>query len=134
MPNSYFSHTYYFTCSSQPLGFIILMTKLMKSTIKQFSPASCYFFRLRSKYSAQHTVLRHPVLQLMCKKRFHPYKKWVKLWFLVIFMILHRDRKAKNSELNGNKQLPNLIFSELLGEYNLDLVQSYSNILSLQHV
>jgi hypothetical protein len=52
----------------------------------------------------------------------------------LIFMLLHRDRKTTNSEPNGNKHLPNLIFSKLLGECNLDLVLSFSNILSLLYV
>jgi len=34
--------------------------QVMKLLIMQYPPASCYFFHLRSKYSLQHPVLRHP--------------------------------------------------------------------------
>jgi hypothetical protein len=32
----------------------------MKLLIMQFSPTSCHFIPLRSKYSPQHSVLKHP--------------------------------------------------------------------------
>jgi hypothetical protein len=32
----------------------------MKLLIMQFSPTSCHFISLRSKYSPQHPVLKHP--------------------------------------------------------------------------
>jgi hypothetical protein len=32
----------------------------MKLFIIQFSPTSCHFISLRSKYSHQHPVLKHP--------------------------------------------------------------------------
>jgi hypothetical protein len=33
---------------------------MMTLFITQFSPTSCHFITLRSKYSPQHTVLKHP--------------------------------------------------------------------------
>jgi hypothetical protein len=34
--------------------------QVMKLLTTQFSPPSCYFISLRSKYSPQHPVLKHP--------------------------------------------------------------------------
>jgi hypothetical protein len=34
--------------------------RVMKLLIMQFSPTSCHFISLRSKYSPQHPVLKHP--------------------------------------------------------------------------
>jgi hypothetical protein len=50
--------------------------------LKQFSPTSCHFISLRSKYSPQHPVLKHPVYvpPLMSERNFHTIqKKKVKL-------------------------------------------------------
>jgi hypothetical protein len=33
---------------------------IMKLLIMTFSPTSCHFISLRSKYSTQHPVLKHP--------------------------------------------------------------------------
>jgi len=35
------------------------MLQIMKLFVMKFSPSSCYFLFLSSKYSAQHTFLKH---------------------------------------------------------------------------
>jgi hypothetical protein len=40
----------------------------MKLLIMQFSPISCHFISLRSKYSPQHPVLKHPHFLLKSKR------------------------------------------------------------------
>jgi hypothetical protein len=45
--------------------------------LMQFSPASCHFVPLRSEYSPQNPVLRHPqrmVLPLMQQAQLHTHK------------------------------------------------------------
>jgi hypothetical protein len=48
----------------------------MKLLIMQFSPTSCHFIPLRSKYCPQHPVLKHPQVclpPLMSKTKFHTH-------------------------------------------------------------
>jgi len=50
---------------------------LLKLHIMESSPASCHFLPLRSKYSPQHPVLRHPQSMFFCvwETKFHTYTK-----------------------------------------------------------
>jgi hypothetical protein len=49
------------TCPAQLILLdLIIRVRVMKLLIMQFSPASCYFICLRSKYSLQYPILKHP--------------------------------------------------------------------------
>jgi len=43
------------------------MSQIVKDLVMQFSPESCYYLSLRSKYSPQHTVFKYP------QSMFSPY-------------------------------------------------------------
>jgi hypothetical protein len=51
------SHVCYMPCQSSRFDFIKILVKLI---VMSFSPTSCYFLPLRTKYSPQHSVLKHP--------------------------------------------------------------------------
>jgi hypothetical protein len=66
-------HSSYVPCQSHPpwLGhsnYIGRRVQVMKLLIIQFSPVSRHFISLRSKYSPQHPILKHP--QSMIKVKF----------------------------------------------------------------
>jgi hypothetical protein len=58
-------HSCYMLCPSLPTWldhsvYVWRRVQVMKLLIMQFSPTSCHFISLRSKYSPQHPVLKHP--------------------------------------------------------------------------
>jgi hypothetical protein len=57
-----FANSCYMPCPSHPPGLdhSWRRTQVMKLLIVQFSPTSRHFISLRSKYSPQHPVLKHP--------------------------------------------------------------------------
>jgi hypothetical protein len=72
----------------------------MKLLIMQSSPASLHFLTLRSKYSPQPPVLRHPQSVFFPYQVSHPYKTTgkimvlymlVSLWMQFWFAILSKD-------------------------------------------
>jgi hypothetical protein len=57
-------HSCYVPCRSHPplldhSNYNWRRVQVMKLLIMQFSPTSCHFIPLRTKYSAQHPVLKH---------------------------------------------------------------------------
>jgi hypothetical protein len=54
-------HSCYMPCPSHPLLIYVWRgVRVMKLLIMQFSPISCHFISLRTKYSPQHPVHKHP--------------------------------------------------------------------------
>jgi hypothetical protein len=72
----------------------------MKLLIMQFSPTSCHFISLWSKYSRQHPVLKHPqsMFPLKVIDQFsHQYETTGKIidLYIIIFMLLDSRREYK---------------------------------------
>jgi hypothetical protein len=66
----------------------------------QSSAASCHFLPLRSKYSPQHPVLKHPQSIVFCSVRdqvSHPYKITGKItvFYVLIFKFLEGRQEDK---------------------------------------
>jgi hypothetical protein len=60
------THSCYMPNESHPpwldnSNYTLRRVQIMKPLIMQFSPNSCHFISLRSKYSPQHPVLKHPM-------------------------------------------------------------------------
>jgi hypothetical protein len=73
----------------------------MKLFIMQFSPTSCHFISLRSKYSPQNLVLKHPqfyvpLLMSEAKFRTHTEQQAELFLYILIFMFLDRRREDKS--------------------------------------
>jgi hypothetical protein len=63
-------HTCYMSCPSHPpwlhnSNYIWRRVQVTKLLIMQFSPISRHFISLRTKYSPQHPVLKHPQSMLL---------------------------------------------------------------------
>jgi hypothetical protein len=92
--------------------------QIMKLHIIRFSPTSCYFIRLRSKYFSQNPVLRDLQCIYFCQSEEPNFTHTQKE---VLFFILYTDlwdRKTKYFELNGTKHSPKLTCSEFPCERN----------------
>jgi hypothetical protein len=66
----------------------------------QLSPFSRHFIPLRSKYSSQHLVLKHPqpyALPLILGTKFHTHtKQLAELYFVYFELYLPRQQKTLN--------------------------------------
>jgi hypothetical protein len=63
----------------------------MKFLIMQSSPASHHFFPLRSRYSPQHPILKHPQSVFFFNVRdqvSHPYKTTDRIRRFLVFMVV----------------------------------------------
>jgi hypothetical protein len=66
----------------------------------QFSPVSLHFVSLRTKYSPQHSVFKHPHICLSVNVRdqvSHPYRTTgtITVLFTLVFRFLTADEKTK---------------------------------------
>jgi hypothetical protein len=90
------------------------------------SPASHQFLPLKSKYSPQQYLFKHPesLLPIM------PEMKQVTLQFCTFYYFTSYagDEKTKHSKWNGRKHSLNLTCSKLLCEYNFYLFLLFPNI------
>jgi hypothetical protein len=76
--------------------------------ITLFSPASCHFFSLRSKYSSQHPALKHPqFLFLMWETKFHTRTKQ-QVKFILVYFNLYAFRK-----LSGRQKILNCMVASI---------------------
>jgi hypothetical protein len=73
-------HSCYMPHQSHPPGldhfnYTLWRVQVMKLLIRQFSPTSCQFILISSKYSPQHLVLEHPqsMFSLMSEAKFHTH-------------------------------------------------------------
>jgi hypothetical protein len=78
---------------------------IMKLPIMQFSPSLHYFIPLRSKYSPQHPVLKHPhsvcALPLMLETKFHTHTKWLaELCFVYFNLYVPRQQAGGQKTQN----------------------------------
>jgi hypothetical protein len=75
----------YMPCPSHPplldrSNYTWRRVQVMKLPIMQFSPTSCHFISLRSKYSPQHHILKHPQSMIRNRKTFQGANKpWITL-------------------------------------------------------
>jgi hypothetical protein len=73
---------------------------VMKLLITRFSPSSCHFIPLRSKYSPQHPVLKHHrsmFLYVNAREQVsRPYKTKGKIIVLYVIILMFFDRKREN--------------------------------------
>jgi hypothetical protein len=77
--------------------------QVMTFLIMQFSPTSCHFVPLLSKYSSQHPLLRHPEsgFPLMSSEtKFHSYKTTDKIIVLHILIFTFLDSRRGDKMLN----------------------------------
>jgi hypothetical protein len=103
---TYSSSPHSASCSLHLILFVsdILITwrrvQVMKLLIMQFSPISCHFISLRTKYSPQHPVLKHPQSMFLPECEIpisHPYgiTGKIKFLYILIFTLLDSRREDK---------------------------------------
>jgi hypothetical protein len=86
----------------------------MKFFITQFSPNSCYFISVRSKYSPQHLLSKHPQFKLF---PLHTYKTTGKIMGLyTLHLKVFGEEKTRQNTQNG--------MVAAFPEYNVHLISS----------
>jgi hypothetical protein len=88
---------------------LIPVVHVKKHLIMQSSPDSCHFLQIfSSAYGSQIPSIY--ALPLMWETKFHTHTKQVKLvLYILIFKLLVRRQKTKDTEQNGSKHSSNLI-------------------------
>jgi hypothetical protein len=102
----------------------------------QLSPFSHHLIPLRTKYSHQHPVLKHPLSMLFRKCQspsFLPIQNnWQNYGVLYFNLYVPRHEAGRiKTELNGSKRSPNLVCCSSLCARNIDLLVLLPDILTL---
>ena len=96
------------------------------------SPLLCYVVALRSKYSPQHPILKHP--QPQCERPSFPLIQNNRHNYNSVYFILYifciANWKAKDSTRNDSKRSLTSICSEFLPQWNFYFLGLFQNILN----